>query len=319
MPAPGDSAPHPGVGPTDVRPRPLTTGDRPYSPGASGHAQVSLARQAEGTFLPRVPRSWTEAGLKEADVEALVLKLLLSQGAMSGRDIGETLRLPFSLLTTLLASLKAGQWLIHKGSASLGDYIYQLTPSGADNARHSQERSKYCGPAPVALEDYIASVKAQSVIGQKPDAQRLGCVFQDLTVSAKLQNQIGQAVYGGLGFFLFGAAGNGKTSIGERVSLAFGATVWIPLAIWVEGDIIRLFDPCKHVEAPPGPAEGLDLLQLDRRWIRIRRPTIIVGGELTLDQLEIAYNPHYRCLRSAAAAQKQLRHAVDRRLGPAAG
>jgi hypothetical protein len=277
----------------DNRVRSSGSAERSSAPVGSPAASIASAGpRTESNFVPRVPHSWADAGLKETDVEALALKLLLSQGALSGRDIAESLRLPFSLVSPLLANLKAGQWLVHKGTASLGDYVFQLAPSGVDSARHWKERSKYCGPAPVALDDYIVSVKAQSVIDQRPDAQRLNAVFQDLTVNAKLQNQIGQAVYGGLGFFLFGAAGNGKTSLGERVSLAFGATIWIPLAIWVEGDIIRLFDPCKHVEAPLGPADTLDPLQLDRRWIRIRRPTIIVGGELTLDQLEIAYNPY---------------------------
>jgi predicted ATPase with chaperone activity len=134
-------------------------------------------------------------------------------------------------------------------------------------------------------------VHAQSIARQHCDAQDVACVFDDLILGTELKNQIGQAVHGGQGFFLYGAAGNGKTSIAERVARAFGQHIWIPRAIGVEGEVIRLYDPCKHVEAPLTDGDNaIDPAKVDRRWLRIRRPTIVAGGELTLEQLEITVN-----------------------------
>jgi predicted ATPase with chaperone activity len=98
-------------------------------------------------------------------------------------------------------------------------------------------------------------------------------------------------VNSGRGLFLYGAAGNGKTSIAERVTKAFGNTIWIPRAIGVDGEIIRLFDPSAHEEAPLEPTSGLmSVAKVDKRWVRIRRPTIVAGGELTMDNLELTLN-----------------------------
>ena len=97
-------------------------------------------------------------------------------------------------------------------------------------------------------------------------------------------DRLGPAINSGRGLFLFGAPGNGKTSIAERVTAAFGQTIWIPRAIGIDGEIMRLFDPVNHEEMPLAASEGLlDQRKIDKRWVRIRRPTIVVGGELTMD------------------------------------
>jgi predicted ATPase with chaperone activity len=103
--------------------------------------------------------------------------------------------------------------------------------------------------------------------------------------------RLGPAINSGRGMFLFGAAGNGKTSIAERITKAFGQFIWIPRAIGIDGEILRMFDPGLHEETPLPSNEGLlDHRKIDNRWVRIRRPTIVVGGELTMDHLEITLN-----------------------------
>jgi predicted ATPase with chaperone activity len=103
--------------------------------------------------------------------------------------------------------------------------------------------------------------------------------------------RLGPAINSGRGMFLFGEPGNGKTSIAKRVTRAFGHTIWVPRAVGVDGEIIRVFDPMNHQERPLTTGDGLiDELKIDHRWVRICRPTIVVGGELTLDQLEVTYN-----------------------------
>ena len=101
--------------------------------------------------------------------------------------------------------------------------------------------------------------------------------------------RLGAAMNSGRGMFLFGFPGNGKTSIAERVTRAFGEHIWIPRSIGVDGDIIRVFDPSQHDESPPQGDDSILLAKkIDTRWVRVKRPTIIVGGELTMDNLELA-------------------------------
>jgi predicted ATPase with chaperone activity len=144
---------------------------------------------------------------------------------------------------------------------------------------------------PVALEDYTASVSKQSLKHHRPSAESVRRALADLTVSPEMVARLGRAIASGSGLFLHGAPGNGKTSIAERITAVFGTSIWIPRAISVWGEIIRVFDPSCHEELPLSKGEQLiDDEQLDHRWVRIRRPTIVVGGELTMDSLEITLN-----------------------------
>ena len=247
--------------------------------------------KAEVPFTPVAPSSLAEAQLVDSEVESLVLKFLLNEGNATGRKVATQICLPFCVVTNVLAQMKADQLIVHKGDAPLGDYLYQLTTTGRENARAHFRHCSYYGASPVHLSDYIISVQAQSVTAQRPTIDDMDHVFADLLLNTALQNQIGQAIHAGHGFFLYGAPGNGKTSVAERVARAFGQTVWIPRAIGVGGEIIRVYDPCKHVEVPLEEPEGIaDANRVDRRWVRIRRPTIVVGGELTMEQLEITRN-----------------------------
>ena len=169
------------------------------------------------------------------------------------------------------------------------------------------------------LAAYIDSVKQQTLTNQHPTEEDLHRAFEDLLINKNMLLRLGPAINSGRGMFLFGAPGNGKTSIAERITKAFGQYIWIPRAIGVDGEIMRLFDPGMHEEMPLPANEGLlDNRKIDHRWVRIRRPTIVVGGELTMDHLEVTLNTVDQRQRSPAAAEEQLRHAGDRRLRPPA-
>jgi hypothetical protein len=105
-------------------------------------------------------------------------------------------------------------------------------------------------------------------------------------------DRLGPAIASGRGMFLFGPSGNGKTSIAQRITRSLGGSIWVPRSIGVDGEIVRIFDPQFHVEVPFDwdGQDGASHL-VDRRWVLIERPTVSVGGELTMDQLEISTNP----------------------------
>lgn len=267
---------------------------------AASHSQPSLLPAVElpsgdlmtaDGFTPREPRSLQEAHLTETEVESIAIKYLLSCGEASGRQISDQLKLPFLIIEECLRHMKYDQLVVYKDTAMANDYVYFLTDLGRERAKRYSEHCTYFGSAPVSLKDYIDSVRAQSLERQHPNLECLEAAFDDLLINRNMFRRLGPAINSGRGLFLYGAPGNGKTSIAERVTRAFGQYIWVPRAIGIDGDILRVFDPSVHEEAPAQKSEGL--LQegkLDQRWVQIKRPTIVVGGELTMGNLEIHYN-----------------------------
>lgn len=256
-----------------------------------GVAEEAAATNAEDGFTPVEPKSFRQAKLSESEVEALALKYMLARGDAPGREIAEQLKLPFLMVEELLQGMKQSQLVGHRGSAPMNDFVYQLNDMGRERARRYAQHCTYFGSAPVALEDYVASVHAQSPTSQHPTAEDLRHAFDGLLLGPQILDRLGPAVNSGRGLFLFGPPGNGKSCIAERITAAFGHEIWIPRAIGVDGEILRVYDPMNHEEAPLAQGDGLlDHRHIDKRWIRIRRPTIIVGGELTMSQLEVTVN-----------------------------
>lgn len=251
----------------------------------------TLEDWAKTDFIPIEPQTLEEAQLSESEVESLVLKFLLARGEATGRAIADQVKLPFIVIDSLMRRLKTERLVAHRSDAPMNDYVYELSELGRERARRYSQDCSYFGSAPVSLRDYITSVAMQSLTKQRPTRQNLRRALEGLVVSEEMLNRLGPAVNSGRGLFLYGAPGNGKTSIAERVTAAFGPFIWIPRTIGIDGEIIRVFDPVNHFEAPLPEAEGLlDTRHIDRRWVRIRRPTIIAGGELTMSALEVTLN-----------------------------
>jgi predicted ATPase with chaperone activity len=227
--------------------------------------------------------------LEDHQLESLVLKFLLNRGVASGDTIAKQMRLSFAMVSDFLREMKENQLVGHRRSSGvIGDFEFQLTPSGIEQAKRYSAQSTYCGAAPVPFEEYVASVAAQSVKREKITIQRLTRALADLSLNGMMLSQLGQAMTAGRALFLYGPPGNGKTSIAERLTSTFGSQIWVPRAILSDGEIIRMFDPMLHEEVT---VSGLTYgEEIDHRWVRIRRPTVVAGGELTMDILEISVN-----------------------------
>lgn len=242
-------------------------------------------------FLPSEPRTLAESAVSEAMMEELICKYLLAKGEASIRGISDQIGMPFQIVENSITRLKSEQVLGYVDQSAMNGYICKLTDVGRERGRRYSDFCSYFGAAPVAFNDYVDSVTAQTINDQNPSEEDLKRAFSDLLIDPAMMKKLGPAVNSGKGMFLFGYPGNGKTSIAERITAAFGKYVWIPRAISMDRDIVRVFDPMSHEECPLEQSDGLMSESFDRRWVRIRRPTIVVGGELTMEQLEIAYNP----------------------------
>jgi hypothetical protein len=267
-------------------PKPSAEQPPSFAPAATNSPPMAVER-----YLPVEPVELAETRISEAQVEGLILKFLANRTSATGREASEQIKLPFRIVRDLLRRMKDDRLVVYKGTAGMADYLFELTELGTERARRYAQQCSYFGAAPVSLEDYAASVKAQSIRKRHPTLDDLRRAFGDhLLLGDDILSQLGQAISSGLGLFLFGAPGNGKTSIAEHVTQAFGEGVWIPRAINVLGEIIRLYDPLNHESVPFDGPRARDAA-IDGRWVFIRRPTIVVGGELRMENLEITTNP----------------------------
>ncbi|PHR93964.1 MAG: AAA family ATPase, partial [Blastopirellula sp.] len=246
---------------------------------------------SDESFRPEEPKSLEDTQISPILIEALICKLLLNVGSTSGRKVAEEICLPFGILEPLYLSLRSRQIVTHIGSAPLNDYTYALTDQGRERAQSYMTTCAYFGAAPVVLEDYVTSVHAQSIRNESPQEEQLKKAFAGLSVDDDLFDNLGPAVNSGAGLFLYGAPGNGKTTLAERITACFGQDIWIPRCIVEDGQFIKLFDTAFHVVIEENKNSILKQDSYDQRWVKIERPTVVVGGELTMDSLEIRHDP----------------------------
>ena len=252
------------------------------------------SRKSDQAFIPPVPETLEQTKLNEDEVEKLVLKYLLQRGSAAGREISAQIKIPFGILFPLLKAWKQAQVITFRNAAEMGDYVFAITDIGRERARKYQKECSYYGSAPVILNDYLRAMAAQSIAGKHATEKDLKKAFSELLISEEMFDKLGPAINSGRGMFLFGEPGNGKTSIAERITACFGDSIWIPRALGIDGDIVRVFDPGMHEEITEivDVDDGIfDLSGVDPRWVRIRRPTIVAGGELTMNELEVNQNP----------------------------
>jgi hypothetical protein len=240
------------------------------------------------------PATIAESGLNPETLSQLLLKTLIA-GEASGSGLADKLKLPYSLLESLVQHARIEKLIEVRGTSGAGSagYRYMLTDLGRDRAQQYMDVSRYVGSAPVPLAQYNAYARACMAARTPVSRDQLATGFDELIVNRRMFDKLGPAVNSGKSLFLYGAPGNGKTVVAEGIGRALGADMYVPHAIDVDGQIITMFDPVNHQRSVP-VSESLSVIAsstLDQRWERIRRPVVVVGGELTLEMLDLSFNP----------------------------
>ena len=267
------------------------------NPAAPAAQQVRSAPQPP--WQPPPMRNIEDTGLNLITIADLALKVMYFSGIMTGSRVADIIKLPYTgVVDQVMEFLKREKYIEVKGQGGLGEASFQfiISAKGTEKAKEILERSQYAGPAPVTLDQYIAAMKAQNRTRVTATHDVMKKALGHLVISETMYGKIGPAVNSGKSIFLYGPPGNGKTTVSEAVGrVVLGSDIWIPYAFDVDGQVIRVFDNVNHEILETAESESAQRstqtgVKRDPRWIKIRRPVIIVGGELTLAGLDLIYD-----------------------------
>lgn len=248
---------------------------------------------------PPVPEHIEETGLSETLIEHILLKNIYFRGEVTGRALAAGVGLKFSVIEPILDNLKRLQLIVMKKSLGMGNVsgVFNLSESGRQVAREYLQNNQYSGRAPVPIDQYATLVRHQKLADSWLTREKLIEALKGLVLTHELINQLGPAVNAGKSFLIYGQPGNGKTFLAEALFNIQSTPIYIPYAIESQGQIIQLYDPVYHQPIDPVADEGDSIfavsedMPFDRRFLRIKRPFITTGGELTLGMLDLSLNP----------------------------
>jgi predicted ATPase with chaperone activity len=252
-------------------------------------------------LLPQAPRTVEEAGLPFLFLIELVAKVLFLRGQVRLVELAAHLKLNISVLNPLIVFMRTEKLCEvsrRGGSGTDADLTYNLTDLGRARATEFLNRNAYAGPAPVPLAAYCAQVEAQSVAQMRIMREHIESEFDGIVVSPIVLEQLGAAMNSGRAIFVHGPAGSGKTYLAERLAGLLKGDIFVPYAILVDGEVVQVYDPIVHRAPDRAIDETLDAFDkralFDSRWMRSKRPAVLTGGELTLDMLDLRFDPGTR-------------------------
>ena len=249
---------------------------------------------------PAPPTTVDEVGLSVSFLYDLVLKIIHYAGPSTTERVAGQMGLPFEVVEHLLEQLKSDHLLEIVNSLREMNFRYRLTTKGEQRAMDALSRSRYASAAPVTLEQYIDVVRAQSLKANPPSGERILQAIAELVLGQETVDSLSRAFHSGRSTLIFGPSGNGKTAVLEHYARYTNDTIIIPHALYVYGQLIKIFDGSVHQALEP-EMETVDDFGLfkprartqrfDQRWVRVRRPVVVVGGELTQESLELSFDP----------------------------
>ncbi len=269
----------------------------PVKPSVEQNPQ---APAAGGPFIPAAITKIEDTGLSPLWVQDLILKVFYFQGYMTGFKLAEEICLPYVGVVDLLLEVLKREKLVEVKSSQVGlgegAYQWAITGAGIARAREALERSQYAGPAPVPLNAYTESQKKQSRGRTMVTDKVMRQILNTLVLSERTFQRIGPAINSGTSLFLYGPPGNGKTSIARAIgNQVLSQSIYIPYSLYVDGQVVKLYDSVNHQLTPDEDTNyqatgSLRGARRDPRWVRIRRPFVVVGGELSMAGLDLVFD-----------------------------
>jgi hypothetical protein len=254
--------------------------------------------------IPAEPVDIAATGIEENELLSLLMKLIYTSRLESVRQFIDAIKLPYHVVSELVR-MAVDRQLLHtlgtRNSDHMIDMCYAFTEEGRRWTIDALERLRYAGPAPVPIAEFCDQVDVQKLTSEVISMSRIRASVGDLQMEESILEQAGPALNSGRAMLLYGPPGNGKSSVAHRFATVFQDVIYIPYAVGVEGQIIRIYDPSIHVQVAPalaGDDSGVSFVrhdEYDARWVPCRRPFVITGGELTLEMLDLRYDQtgHY--------------------------
>lgn len=253
--------------------------------------ELGLHRLSRLAPRPRCPE---DTGLSRELLTDLTAKHLLDRGAMTLGGLAQAMRLPGTVVESILSFMR-GEALIeirpsHSADTGLN---YCLTDRGRSTALDAMLRSGYVGPAPVTIEHYSIVTRSQTIHKTKISQDAMRNAFRNIVIEPELLDRLGASVNSGRAIFLYGGAGTGKTFVSQRLAKLFPEAILLPHAVAIDNNVIQLFDPLVHEVLDEDGFDEAHMLERghDRRFYICRRPAVVAAGELVADMLEVMYEP----------------------------